>query len=70
MKEDVTRLNTAVIGDKDAGASGLCHRVEKVEDKTKTMQDQLKCFRTVCSTVGAIWGILITIIAVFKHKIL
>ena len=70
LKEDVTRLNTAVIGDESAGVTGVCKRLGKVEHKIETVQDEVKCLKTVGSTLGVIWGAVITVIAVFKHKIL
>ena len=69
MKEDVVRLNTAVIGDEKAGVSGLALRMSDNEKKTEDALTYVKSFRLVGSTIGVIWGVVIALIAIFKHKI-
>jgi len=63
------RLDTAVIGDEAAGHRGLAKRMEANEKKTDDALTQIKAFKVVGSTLGVIWGAIITLIAIFKHKI-
>jgi phage host-nuclease inhibitor protein Gam len=41
LKTHVTRLNTAVLGDDEAGIDGLADRTGKVEKEVETLQDKI-----------------------------
>ncbi len=69
MNKNVTRLNTAVLGDDDAGIEGLAERVVNVEKKaTKTennMNKKVAYFYGIGAALSFIWGMLIA----FKDKL-
>ena len=69
MDDNVTRLNTSVMGDEAAGVKGLASRVADNEKKTEDALTGLRKFYTVGGTLSVIWGGLVTVVAIFKDDL-
>ena len=69
MDDNVTRLNTSVMGDEAAGVRGLAARVADNEKKTEAALTGLRKFYTIGGTLSVIWGGLVTVVAIFKDHL-
>jgi len=63
MNVEVRRLNTAVLGDDDAGIPGLAGRMEKVEKKVSK-------HGTFMVKVLAAWSAVCAFVVMFKDKLI
>ena len=69
IDSSVSRLNTSVLGDKDAGVSGLAHRVGSLEDEVEDVRTDLTS--RLSWLKGGAWlaSIAIGFLAFFKDHI-